>query len=592
MSADIRGRCTRPPLVRRVGSTFVTRVAGVGGPAIAAMLVLLASVGSVQGQGTSGVADTLGPVAPAGIQVQGVSTEADTVQGGPVPIVLGVDTIGFLYGPAGLRDPEVRAEDLAERLRALRFERVPPDSVRINADRSPPVVLVSGEPVLVVTPAEIAAQGVAPDSALAIYARIVRNALALPLLRGTPRELAVGVLLMLLSTILFIWIWRTLARIQPRATEFFKARVTARVSAIRFQRFEIVSEAGVARTVESSVWLMRVAISIALIALYLPLIFSFFPSTRRIAAWLWSMIWGPIQGAALGAVAYLPDLFTILVIIFLTWRGLILLRAFFLAVERERIRLNGFYPDWARPTYQLLRVLIIAFSVILIWPQLPNSDSTAFRGVAAFLGLLVTFGSAGAVANAVGGVVMVYMRPFQPGDRVQIADTVGDVEERGMLVTRIRTPKNVVVTIPNSQVLGSHMINYSRVAKDTGIILHTSVTIGYDVPWPRVHEALLAAARKVDGVLETPGPFILQTALGDFTVNYELNAHTKEPERMGMLYSDLHREIQNEFAKAGIEITSPHFYSIRDGNRTTIPAPETHETPVTEEVRGQEPEAS
>ena len=304
---------------------------------------------------------------------------------------------------------------------------------------------------------------------------------------------------------------------------------------------------------------------------YFPLAFSFFPATRAVADRLLQVVLDPLRDAALAVALYLPNILNIVIIVVITWRGLILLRAFFAALGRGRIKIRGFYPDWARPTYQLLRVFIVAFAVVLVWPYLPNSDSRAFQGVAAFLGLLVTFGSAGAVSNVVSGVVMVYMRPFAVGDRVRIADTMGDVEERGILVTRVRTPKNVVITIPNAQVLGSHLINYSRVAQDSGVVLHTSVTIGYDVPWPRVHEALLAAAREVDGILDEPGPFVLQTALGDFTVSYELNAYTKQPERMGGLYSDLHKQIQVAFAAAEIEITSPTWHAVRDGNKTTIP---------------------
>lgn len=510
----------------------------------------------------------------------------------PVPIVLGRDTLGYLYGPAGLRDPEVRAEDLAERLNDLRMRGVSPDSVSVSMDRRPAVVLVGGEPILAVTPAEIAAQGVPADSAVARYAQIVRDALALPIFRDTPRELAYGIALMLVATVLVFWVWRWMARAQPRVVTFITLRVRRRISRIRFQRFEIASGDDIQRWIRGFVWLLRIVLSLVLVALYFPLVFSVFPSTRPIGTWLFDLILEPVETAALSVLAYIPNVFYIALIVFVTSRVLILMKGFFEALGRGRITLPGFYTDWARPTYQLLRVLVVAFAVVLIWGFLPASNSVAFQGVAAFLGLLLTFGSASAVSNAVGGVVMVYMRAFQPGDRVQIADTLGDIEERGILVTRIRTPKKVVVTIPNSQVLSSHIINYSRVARDHGIVLHTTVTIGYDVPWPKVHEALLAAARKVEGVMEEPGPFVLQTALGDFTVSYELNAHTTEPERMGMLYSELHREIQTEFAKAGIEVTSPSFHAVRDGNTSTIPTMEGREEKADEEVLGEEPEAS
>jgi small-conductance mechanosensitive channel len=144
-----------------------------------------------------------------------------------------------------------------------------------------------------------------------------------------------------------------------------------------------------------------------------------------------------------------------------------------------------------------------------------------------------------------------------------------------MLVTRLRTPKNVEITIPNSMVLGSHIVNYSATAKEGGIILHTSVTIGYDAPWRTVHEAMKEAARRTDGLMAEPEPFVLQTALGDYAVSYELNAYTAEPARMLALYSGLHENLQDSLAEAGIEILSPVYHSLRDGNAPTIPAPHT-----------------
>jgi small-conductance mechanosensitive channel len=175
------------------------------------------------------------------------------------------------------------------------------------------------------------------------------------------------------------------------------------------------------------------------------------------------------------------------------------------------------------------------------------------------------------VANVVGGVVMVYMRPFQIGDRVKIADTVGDVVEKTLLVTRIRTPKNVEVTIPNSMVLGSHLVNYSTTARTGGLILHTTITLGYDLPWRRVHDVLIEAALATDGILPEPRPFVLQTALNDFHVSYELNAYTDRPGGMARTYSELHQNVQDACAAAGIEILSPLYAATRDGSASTIP---------------------
>ena len=491
----------------------------------------------------------------------------------PAPIVIGGDTLGVLYGAEGIAGPSQRAEAFRSRVRTQRLQGASSDSIRVALDRDPPLIYIGAQPVLAVTPGDAAGLETDLAAAVDVYRAVVAEALAVPILQAPPRALLISIGLVVLSTILLWLLWRMLAALQPRVASAANRLVARRVTAVRFQGVEFISGEQIERGIEWFVWLLRMALSLALLAGYFPLVFGFFPQTQGLATRLLEMILDPLQRAGMGIVRYSPNLINIAVIVFLTKKGLDLLDVFFGALERGRIRIRGFYTDWARPTYQLVRIFVVAFSLVLIWPYLPSSNSPAFQGVAAFIGLLITLGSAGAVSNGVGGVLMVYMRPFQVGDRVRIADAMGDVVERGLLVTRIRTPKNVVVTIPNSQVLGSHIVNYSRAAKRTGLILHTTVTIGYDVPWPRVHEALKAAAAGIDGIHDEPAPFVLQTALGDYAVSYELNAHTESPERMSDLYSQLHRNIQIQFAAADIEIASPVYHAVRDGNPSTIPDP-------------------
>jgi small-conductance mechanosensitive channel len=213
----------------------------------------------------------------------------------------------------------------------------------------------------------------------------------------------------------------------------------------------------------------------------------------------------------------------------------------------------------------------VALALVVAFPYLPGSKSPAFQGISIFLGVLLSLGSSSAVANTIAGVILTYMRSFLVGDWVQIGDTTGEVVERTLLVTRVLTPKSEIITIPNATVMSGSVKNYSVEAKKSGVIFHITVTIGYDAPWRTVHDLLISAALATEHVRKQPSPFVLQTRLDDFYVAYELNAYTDSPREMLTIHSDLHKNIQDKFNSAGVEICSPHFSSLRDGNGIAIP---------------------
>ena len=313
---------------------------------------------------------------------------------------------------------------------------------------------------------------------------------------------------------------------------------------------------------------------IIFLAIYiaLPILFGIFPWTKNFASTLIGYIINPVTKIATGLWNYLPSLITIIVIIFIfryILKGIHFLKT---EIEKEKLKIPGFYPDWANPTYQIVRILVFAFMIIVIFPYLPGSDSPVFRGVSVFLGFLFTFGSAGSLSNIIAGLILTYMRLFKIGDRVKIGEVTGDVIEKSLLVTRVRTIKNEIISIPNSTVMSSHTINYSSDAPDKGLIIHTTVTIGYDVPWRDMHKALIDAAIKTELVLKDPPPFVLQTSLDDFYVSYQVNAYIRDANKQAVIYSDLHQNIQDTCNERGIEILSPHFIYARDGNASTIPA--------------------
>lgn len=358
---------------------------------------------------------------------------------------------------------------------------------------------------------------------------------------------------------------RTTARISRWVVE------TPRVGAIRVKGQEVVDADEVANLVG---WVVR-ACGWVVIGLffyvYLAVALDVFRATDALAERLFGALFDAAWGVVLAIVRYIPDLAALLVVVGMGFGAVSLAKNVFKGLETKRIRIHGFYADWARPTFNIVRILIFALTAVVAFPYLPASGSPAFQGVSIFLGVLFSLGSTGAVTNAVSGVLLTYMRVFQLGDRVLIADAAGIVVQRTMFVTRLRTPKNVEISIPNSMVLNNHIINYSTLAERRGVALHTTVTIGYDVPWRQVRDLLLQAAAATEAVEDKPEPFVLQTALDDFYVHYELNIYTKTPEAMPSIYSDLHASIVDTFAEAGVEIASPHLRQQRDGNAANLP---------------------
>jgi small-conductance mechanosensitive channel len=337
------------------------------------------------------------------------------------------------------------------------------------------------------------------------------------------------------------------------------------------RNYELVNSLQALKVLHSAISFMKWLLIILVIYLALPVLFGIFPFTRDISATLLGYIISPVKKVGISAWNYIPNLVTIIVLVVIFRYVLKFFKFIKGEIERGKLTIPGFYPDWANPTYQILRVLILAFMLIVIFPYMPGSDSPIFKGVSVFVGVLFTFGSAGALGNIVAGLVLTYMRAFQIGDRVQIGEVTGDIIGRSLLVTRVRTIQNEIISIPNSMVMGTHTVNFSADAPVNGLIVHTTVTIGYDAPWRQVHQLLIDAALATAMIEKEPKPYVLQTSLDDYYVSYRINAFTREPNKQAVIYSDLHQNIQDQFNKAGVEIMSPHYKALRDGNATAIP---------------------
>jgi small-conductance mechanosensitive channel len=379
---------------------------------------------------------------------------------------------------------------------------------------------------------------------------------------GSLKTLAASLVLL---TLLLVFNWLT-----PKIYNFIRLSDGRYIKTVKIQSFELLNSKRIIAFATWAIRTFRFLITLLAFYIYVPLVLSFFPWTESWSPKLFSFVVTPFITIFDVVVDSIPNLFFIVVICLITRYLLKFIRLIFLEVEQGNLKFDGFYKEWADPTYKLVRVIFIAFAFVMAFPYLPGSHSAAFQGVSVFLGILLSLGSSSAIGNTVAGIVLTYMRPFKIGDRVRIADTTGDVIEKTLLVTRIKSIKHVEITIPNSMVLGSHMINYSAAADQEGLILNTTVTIGYDASWKQVHELLIAAAKKTKLIDSEGKNFVLQTALNDFFVSYELNAYTKFPNEMAQIYSDLHQNIQDCFNEAGVEIMSPHYTSLRDGNDSAM----------------------
>ena len=357
----------------------------------------------------------------------------------------------------------------------------------------------------------------------------------------------------------------------PRIYSGIQERGGSRIRPLRIQSLEILSRERITDLLLQLAKILRFTLTVLLFYFFIPLVFSFFAATRHFGYELVHYVLAPIAAGWDGFLHYLPRLLVVVVIAFFTLQAQKLTRFLFREIERGTIVWPGFYPEWAMPTHRIVEILLFAFALVVAFPYLPGSNSAAFRGVSIFLGVLLSLGSSSAIANVVAGVLLTYTRAFRIGDRVQIDNTTGDVIEKTLLATHVRTIKNVDITIPNGLVLGAHIVNYSRSTAEEPLILNAELTLGYDIPWRSAQELLLAATDKTAGLLKQPAPFVLQTALDDFYVRYQVNAHTAQPSQMALIYSDLNRNILDAFNHAGIEIMSPHYRVMRSNDITTIP---------------------
>jgi small-conductance mechanosensitive channel len=382
--------------------------------------------------------------------------------------------------------------------------------------------------------------------------------------------------MVLLTALLFGVFWGF-----RRLDGFLEGRIKLHTKKLETQSKRIFRGEQLLGVLHGALRILRLLVVIFLVYACANFVLSLFPQTRYAAHTLFQFVFAPLDDMAKAFINFIPDLVFLVAVFFIARYSLKLARGVFTAIDNKRLQIKGFEPEWGLPTYRLVRIGLIIFALVIAYPFIPGSESAAFKGISVLLGLLFSLGSTSVISNVIAGYTMTYRRAFRIGDRVKIGDTVGDVREMRVLVTHLRTPKNEEVVIPNSTILNGEVTNYSTMARDQGLILHTTIGIGYDVPWRQVEAMLLLAAGRTEGLLKDPKPFIRQKSLADFAVNYELNAYCGDASQMMELYTEMHRNIQDVFNENGVQIMSPA-YEADPAEPKIVPKERWHTSPATE----------
>ena len=489
-----------------------------------------------------------------------------------VPVVVEGDTLYYLFAKRGGHTPQQRAEMNAAAITELgkRFN-LQPDSVYTESSDIVTDLMYGNKVLASFIDQDGLWEGCSRDQLAAAKRKVIVDKLKVMKDEHSLWQLGKRILYFILVIIGQYLLFKLTTWLFNKLKVRIQLLKDTKLKPISIQEYELLDTQKQVNLLVFLANLLRYAVMLLQLILTVPLLFSIFPQTKDLAYKLFSYIWDPIKSIFLGIVEYVPNLFTIFVI-WLAVKYLVRLVHYLASeIQSERLKIGGFYADWAMPTFHIVRFLLYAFMIAMIYPYLPGSKSGVFQGISVFVGLIVSLGSSTVIGNIIAGLVITYMRPFKLGDRIKLNDTTGNVIEKTPLVTRIRTPKNEVVTIPNSFIMSSHTVNFSQSARDYGLIIHSEVSVGYDIPWRKTHQLLVEAALNTPGVVDDPRPFVLETSLQDYYPVYQVNAYIKDANQLAQVYSDLHQNIQDRFNEEGIEIMSPHYIATRDGSETTIP---------------------
>ena len=457
--------------------------------------------------------------------------------------------------PAAERAARVTARIVA----AAGDPHIPANAIKTE-QRESRIDIVAGSRHLVgVVAADATLEGIAmPDAAL-LRAMHIHDAIVRYRAERTTERLVQSAMMAGAATAvaaLALWlIWTGFRRARLKLDQRYRTRGHS----LSIQSFEVVRAESIWRALDATLSTLRWLVVAAIVYALGTFALGQFPWTRAAAQRLLDVVAQPVISMVSAVLSYIPKL-VFLVLLFLAVRYFLkVLAMFFAAVGAGRVPLRGFDAEWAQPTYHIARILIILLTLVIAYPYLPGSGSAAFQGLSIFAGLMLSLGASSAMASLIAGYTVTYRRAFRVGDRITVGDLTGEVSDVRLMVTHLRTAKNEEVVVPNSLVLQSHVVNYTKLARSHGLILHTTVSIGYETPWRQVEAMLQLAAERTEGVLREPTPFVLEKSLGDFAVTYELNVYIDNTKLLPQRYADLHRNVLDVFNEYGVQIMTPAY---------------------------------
>jgi small-conductance mechanosensitive channel len=468
-------------------------------------------------------------------------------------------TLFKMRGVSSLPAAERAAAVAARITAAARDPALGPDAI-VVAPAAVGLEIRAGDTTLVsLVPADAALEAVRLDVLAEAHRQRIRQAITQYRAEREPARLLRGLAVSLLATGGFAALAMVIGRLFRKAVVVLERRVRAHVEALPRGAFQFVQGKQVWDAMTATVRGARWILIFILLYLWLQFVLGQFPWTRSLSEKLLTLLIDPLARMAEGFVDFVPDLLFLIVLTLVTRYSVRLIKVYFSALEHGRVTLASFEPEWALPAYKIVRTLVIGLALVMAYPYLPGSGTDALKGLSVFAGLMLSLGAAGAVSNVIAGYFNTFGRVFRVGDLIQVGEVRGEVTHVRLLTTRVRTWKNEEVTIPNASLITTHVVNYSALAQSQGLILHTEVGIGYEVPWRQVHAMLEEAARRTPDTLREPPPFILQRRLADFAVVYELNVYSDSAKGIARKYSNLHQNILDVFNEHGVQIMTPAY---------------------------------